>query len=73
MVTIKNWDESLEHPKSPAVAMAHDKWDAKLALAVLGVRSGERVFVMDGICETCLIDVNDIGGPECIAKVLYLL
>lgn len=73
IVTIKNWDEFLEHPRSPAVAMAHDNWDAKLALAVLGVRRGDRVFVMDRICETCFTDVNLVGGPECIAKALFLL
>lgn len=71
MVTIKNWDEFLEHPKSPAVAMVHGNWDAKLALAVLGVRRGDRVFVTVRICETCLIDVNLVGGPECIAKAHF--
>ena len=73
LVTIKNWDEFLEHPKSPAVAMVRDNWDAKLALAVLGVRRGDRVFVMDRICDTCYTDVSIIGGPERIAKALFLL
>lgn len=73
IVTIKNWDEFLEHPKSPAVAMAHDNWDAKLALAVLGVRRGDRVFVMDRVCETCFTDTCHIGGAECITKALFLL
>lgn len=73
IVTIKNWDEFLEHPKSAAVAMAHENWDAKLALAVLGVRRGDRVFVMDQICRSCFTDVFYVGGPECIAKALFLL
>lgn len=73
IVTIKNWDEFLEHPKSPAVAMAHGNWDAKLALAVLGVRRGDRVFVADRICEICFEYVSLIGGAECISKALFLL
>ena len=73
IVTMKNWDEFLEHPKSPSVAMAHGNWDAKLALAVLGVRRGDRVFVMDRICENCYLDVKIIGGDECVAKALFLL
>lgn len=73
IVTITNWDEFLEHPKSPAVAMAHHNWDAKLALAVLGVRRGDRVFVMDRICDTCYTDIGVVGGPECTAKALFLL
>ena len=73
IVTIKNWDEFLEHPKSPAVAMAHKNWDAKLALAVLGVRRGDRVFVLDRICKICYTDVHEIGGPDYVAKTLFLL
>ena len=71
-VTIENWDEFLEHPEIPAVAMAHGNWDAKLALAVLGVRRGDRVFVMEKICESCFSDVKDIGGSEEVAKILFI-
>ena len=73
IVTLKNWDEFLEHPKSPSVAMAHNNWDAKLALAVLGVRRGDRVLVMDRICESCYLDIRNIGGDECANKALFLL
>lgn len=53
--------------------MAHDNWDAELALTLLGVRRGDGVFVMDWICETCLTHVDLIEGPECIANALFLL
>lgn len=71
-VTIENWDEFLEHPETPAVAMAHGNWDAKLALAVLGVRRGDRVFVMEKICENCFTDVEDLGGSKEVAKILFI-
>ena len=60
-MTLKNWDEFLEHPKSPSIAMAHNNWDAKLALAVLEVRRGDRILVMDRICESCYRDIKTIG------------
>jgi hypothetical protein len=72
-VTISNWEEFLEHPECPAVAMAHDNWEAKLALAVLGVRRGDRVYVNDMICHQCFTDLEEIGGPEYVAKALFLV
>ena len=73
LVTINNWEEFLEHPECPAVAMAHDNWEAKLALAVLGVRRGDRVYVNDMICRECFADLEEIGGPEYVAKALFLV
>ena len=73
IITVNNWDEFLEHPQSPAVAMAHNNWEAKLALAVLGVQRGDRVFVNDRICQECFVDLEDIGGPECVAKALFVV
>ena len=73
MVTLKNWNEFLEHPGRAAVAMAHGNWEARLALTVLGVHRKDRVIVSDRICKTCYADLQDIGGPECVAKSLLII
>ena len=73
MVTLKNWNEFLEHPGRAAVAMAYGNWEAKLALAVLGVHRRDRVIVSDRICKACYFDLEDIGGPECVAKSLLII
>ena len=73
VVTINSWDEFLEHPKSPAVCMAHGNWGVKLALVVLGVRRGDRVFVNERICAECFKEGDGIAGVEFTSKVLYVV
>jgi hypothetical protein len=74
IVTIKTWDEFLEPSSCPAVVMAHENWEAKLALATLGVARGDRVFVnSDKVCDICLEKLIDIGGQQLANKALFLI
>jgi hypothetical protein len=74
IVTTKTWDEFLEPPSCPSVVMAYENWEAKLALAALGVARGDRVFVnSDKVCDICLEELIDIGGQQLANKALFLI
>ncbi|PGG96931.1 hypothetical protein GX51_07579 [Blastomyces parvus] len=69
---ITNWDEFLERPDTPSVAMTHNNWLARLSIAVLAIRRGDRVFVNDRFCIQCLEDLEAFD-PALPAKVLFVV
>ncbi|OJD25143.1 hypothetical protein ACJ73_03487 [Blastomyces percursus] len=69
---ITNWDEFLERPDTPSVAMTHKNWLARLSIAVLASRRGDRVFVNDRFCIQCLEDLEAFD-PALLAKVLFVV
>ncbi|KLJ09189.1 hypothetical protein EMPG_15382 [Blastomyces silverae] len=69
---ITNWDEFLERPDTPSVAMTHNNWLARLSIAVIAIRRGDRVFVNDRFCIQCLEDLEAFD-PALPAKVLFVV
>lgn len=74
IVVIRNWDEFLEPPDLPAVVLAVGNWEAKLALACIGISRGSRVFVNpDGVCRACLDDVRGFEEGELYKRTIFLV
>lgn len=72
LVCIRTWDEFLERPASPSIVMTHNNWLARVAIATLGVRRGDRVFVRNDVCTQCLKEVKEFD-PDLMARALLLV